>query len=227
MSDSAPAIAAFDVDGTLTWTDSFMLFLRFVTSPAGFGLRMAAVAPRLGPYGIKLISRDAAKNAILSVFLKDMPHGAYLANCEAFAARAYPLIQRPDGVARLTAHQGIGHRTAFVSASLEDYLQPWGQSLGVDAVVATRVEVVGGRLTGRMNGANCRGAEKVRRLRAVWPQGRIAAAYGDSAGDTELLAAAEEPGYRVLLDEPRERAARWRELWLGNALGRAPFPAGG
>lgn len=219
-------VAAFDVDGTLTWTDSFVLFLRFVTSPAGYALRMASVTPQLVAYGVRLADRDSAKTAILTAFLRGMPEAAYRANCAAFAQRAYPHIARSDGLARLANHEGVGQTPVFVSASLEDYLAPWAASLGVASVVATRMEVAGGVLTGRMTGANCRGPEKVARLRAALPGARIVAAYGDSAGDRELLAAADEPGYRLFLDEPRDRAGVLRALWWGDLLGRPPFPAG-
>jgi phosphatidylglycerophosphatase C len=55
-----------------------------------------------------------------------------------------------------------------------------------------------GRLTGELAGANVRSAEKVRRLEA-WIAGStlgdeaIVWAYGDSAGDRELLARADHP----------------------------------
>ncbi len=52
----------------------------------------------------------------------------------------------------------------MVSASLEAYVAPGGSLLGADGAVATRLEVVGGRLTGRYDGANSRGEEKLRRL---------------------------------------------------------------
>jgi phosphatidylglycerophosphatase C len=54
-----------------------------------------------------------------------------------------------------------------------------------------------GRLTGRLVGANCRGAEKARRtrewLRANGLAGAELWAYGDSSGDDELLALADHP----------------------------------
>jgi phosphatidylglycerophosphatase C len=62
-------------------------------------------------------------------------------------------------------------------------------------VCAVELEAEGGRLTGRMVGANCRGAEKVRRL-TTWLDGEPPTrlwAYGNSSGDRELLAAADEP----------------------------------
>ena len=69
------------------------------------------------------------------------------------------------------------------------------RSLGADAVLATGLEVgPDGALTGRYDGKNCRGEEKLRRLRA-WigeeePAGRLWA-YGNSRGDLRMLSAAD------------------------------------
>ena len=84
----------------------------------------------------------------------------------------------------------------LASASLEPYLVPLGERLGVDGVVCTRLERdADGRLTGRLVGANCRGPEKARRLRAwLAAEGLDDAelwAYGDSAGDASCSAAAD------------------------------------
>jgi hypothetical protein len=72
--------------------------------------------------------------------------------------------------------------------------------LGVDGVLATRLAVSGGILTGRYEGKNCRGSEKYARLNA-WlringlsggglPQPELWA-YGNSRGDLRLLDAAD------------------------------------
>ncbi|MGH9000745.1 MAG: haloacid dehalogenase-like hydrolase, partial [Acidimicrobiia bacterium] len=67
-----------------------------------------------------------------------------------------------------------------------------------------------GRLTGALLGANCRGAEKVARLRE-WLGGEELEvdlwAYGDSRGDAELLALAGANGTRVARARPRRRRA--------------------
>ena len=56
---------------------------------------------------------------------------------------------------------------------------------------------------GAFAGPNCRGEEKVRRLRAAYGDDvRLAAAYGDTSGDTEMLAIADEPGFRVFKARP-------------------------
>ena len=52
-------------------------------------------------------------------------------------------------------------------------------------------------------GPNCRGEEKVRRLRAAYGADvKLAAAYGDTSGDTEMLAFAAEAGFRVFTARP-------------------------
>jgi phosphatidylglycerophosphatase C len=59
------------------------------------------------------------------------------------------------------------------------------------------------RVTGLLGGPNCRGPEKVRRLREIFgPEVRLTAAYGDTGGDTEMLAIADEAGYRVFKEQP-------------------------
>jgi len=43
----------------------------------------------------------------------------------------------------------------------------------------------------------------VRRLRAAYgPSVRLAAAYGDTSGDAEMLALADEAGFRVFRERP-------------------------
>jgi phosphatidylglycerophosphatase C len=43
----------------------------------------------------------------------------------------------------------------------------------------------------------------VRRLHAAYGPGlRLAAAYGDTSGDTEMLAIADQPGFRVFTRRP-------------------------
>lgn len=220
LAPDAP-IAAFDVDGTLTWTDSFVLFLRWVAGTGRFGLTMASVGPQLVAYRLGLIDRDAAKQAIVGGFLGGMDHGAYLAACRAYAASTYPLILRADGKAAIARHTAAGHRVLLVSASLEDYLLPLAAHLGAHGVLATRVSVAGPSLSGALDGANCWGPQKEARVRSAFPGARIIAAYGDSRGDRELLAAARADGGEghlcLFKDQPADRAAMARRLWLAPA----------
>jgi HAD superfamily hydrolase (TIGR01490 family) len=100
---------------------------------------------------------------------------------------------RPEMLERLRWHRDEGHEIVIVSASLDAYLDPLAPLIGVEHVLCTRLGVgPEGRLDGTLVGGNVRGPEKVRRVQEwlgdepaeVW-------AYGDSAGDRELLAFAD------------------------------------
>ena len=84
----------------------------------------------------------------------------------------------------------------IVSASPELYVGVAAERLGADAVIATRLAVDDRQLlTGRYEGLNCRGEEKIQRLRR-WieqsgdPPARVWA-YGNSRGDLKMLGAAD------------------------------------
>ena len=89
---------------------------------------------------------------------------------------------------------------------------PLGELLGVDAVVCTTLERgADGRLTGRLAGRNCRGAEKARRVRELLSARGLADAelwaYGDSPDDAALLASADHPVRVDRVRIPRDPAA--------------------
>jgi phosphatidylglycerophosphatase C len=217
---SARPIAAFDVDGTLTWTDSFMLFLRFVAGRWGFGARLVGLVPVFLAYVLRLRDRDATKNLLMRAFLHGISEARYRQYCDDFARVAYPIIGRSDGLARLKHHLSVRDEVVLVSASLEGYLIPWAASLGVDTVLATQVEVQGGTLTGAMGGPNCRCEQKVARIKAHFGTAPIVAAYGDSRGDHEMLAASEHPGMLVFKAAPTNRRAIWWDLYFGQLMER-------
>ena len=138
---------------------------------------------------------DDAKEALFRRTLGGHDAGALAERAAAFGRAHYRRRARRVVRARLEQHRALGHRLVIVSASPELYVGPVGAELEVDAVLATRLEVgPDGLLTGRYEGGNCRGAEKLRRLQA-WtateaPGARVWA-YGNSAGDRRLLAGAD------------------------------------
>lgn len=192
-------VAAFDFDGTLSRRDTLVPFLIGVRGMPRFAAALAAATVDLCSAG-----RDAAKAALLRRLLGGLPSEDFDRRADEYGQRLVPRL-RPDTVARLRWHQAEGHHTVIVSASLEDVLGRVGAELGVDAVLATRLERdVEGRLTGEIDGPNVRGAEKVVRLRTHM-QGEHSElwAYGNSSGDIDLLAEADHPVWV----RPRRRLA--------------------
>jgi phosphatidylglycerophosphatase C len=190
-----PVVAAFDVDGTLTTGDCVTPFLRRAagrrlwTTLLRHPLALAAAAARRDRDRLKELACSALRGSEST----EIEHLG-----EVFAREVGAGRLRDDTVARLRRHRELGHTVIFASASLDPYLVPLGGSLGVDAVVCTVLERgADGRLTGRLVGANCRGAEKARRVRDWLLENDLADAelwaYGDSSGDDALLALADHP----------------------------------
>lgn len=193
-------VAVFDFDGTISDRDSLLPFLRYAVPKRRLALGIPALMPTLAGHGFGLISNSSAKETVLARYLKGMSEAEFRRLGELFAAGILPRLVRPAALERIEWHQRHGHRLVLISASLEAYLEPWGRTAGFDDVLATRLQASGGRLTGRFNGSNCHGAEKVARLRALLGdvEGVVGHAYGDSRGDRELLAVASHPHYREL-----------------------------
>ena len=194
---------AFDFDGTLTWRDSYMAFLRWRAGPARFALGLARLAPASLVY-VGHRDRGRLKAAATREFLGGVTLEVLQSAAEAFARETAADLLRPDAMRRWDDWREQGARLVIVTASPEPVVAPFARLLGADVLIGTRLAMdAEGRLTGAFDGANCRGAEKVARLRERFgPKIALAAAYGDTAGDREMLELAAEPGYRVFNQRP-------------------------
>ena len=188
-------LALFDFDGTLTRADTLGPFLREVAGNGAFLRAFASDAPRLALAGIGAGSRDAAKERMLRKLLGGREHADLAARGRAYGERIATTAMRPEMIDRVRWHASEGHELAIVSASLDVYLDRAAELLGIDTVLCSRLEVdAHGRVTGRLIGGNCRGPRKLRRIREHFGDGGYELwAYGDSAGDREMLAAADHP----------------------------------
>jgi phosphatidylglycerophosphatase C len=195
-------VAAFDLDRTLTRRDTLVPFLLRATGRRATGAAVVALSPQLVLGLTADRRRDVAKEAFVARLLAGRDLASLTSVAEAFAAGVVASGLRPDTRRRLDWHREQGHEVVIVSASPELYVGPLGRLLGADTVLATRLEVdAGGLLTGRFAGANCRGIQKVQRLREYLeggdgpgtgaPDALSLFAYGDSRGDRELLAMAD------------------------------------
>jgi phosphatidylglycerophosphatase C len=191
-------LVAFDFDGTLTWKDSFLAFLAWRAGPRRYLAGLAGLLPALGRYPIHR-DRGRLKAAAVRRFLAGASRGELEAAAQAFAAEHGRGLLRPDAVRAWRRWQADGARVGIVSASPEIVLAPIARALGADFLIGTRLAFdAAGILTGDLDGANCRGPEKVRRLREAFGDAvRLEAAYGDTSGDYDMLQIAEEQGFRV------------------------------
>ncbi|MDG1694911.1 MAG: HAD-IB family hydrolase [Ilumatobacter sp.] len=213
MSSDRPHIAAFDVDGTLTTRDCVVPFLRRVAGTRHLAQQLGIDARQTVPALIRRDRNELKARAALAAFA-DRPVQEVGHHAMDFARAVHMSWLRADTLEMLRSHQAAGDTIVLVSASFEVYLGSLGDLLQVDDVLATRL-VIGAeqRFTGALDGPNCRGPEKVRRLYA-WLDERHAelggrtgvhvTAYGDSTGDRELLLDADVPMF----------VGRHRPRWL-------------
>jgi phosphatidylglycerophosphatase C len=198
-----PPLVAFDFDGTLTVRDSYTWFLIWRAGPAKAFLG----AVRLLPAALAWMfhrDRGRIKAAATRVFLAGATREQLEADARAFAGQVSRRLLRPDAILAWKRWRNDEVRLVIVTASPEIVVAPFARGLGADGLIGTDLAFDDqDRATGGFAGPNCRGSEKVVRIRAVFgDRVAIRAAYGDTTGDTEMLAAADEPYYRVFTGRP-------------------------
>lgn len=197
------AIVAFDFDGTLTVRDSFTTFLRRRAGRRGWAVGLVRLAPATAAYA-RDRDRGAIKAAAVKAFLRGVGRAELEADAEAYAARAWRKLMRPDALDVWNDWGQRGAHRVIVTASPALTVAPFARRLGAEGLLGTDLTFdADDRVTGTFESPNCRGEEKVRRLRAAYgPDLRLTAAYGDTSGDTEMLAIADEVGFRVFRERP-------------------------
>ncbi|WAC61546.1 HAD-IB family hydrolase [Brevundimonas sp. SL130] len=196
-------LVAFDFDGTLTVRDSFTEFLRWKAGPGGWALGLVKLAPALAAYG-RHRDRGRIKAASVKEFLAGEARERLEAEAARFADEAWPRFMRPDALAVWDDWGRRGAHRVIVTASPETTVAPFARKLGADALLGTGLAFDSqDRVTGGFAGPNCRGEEKVRRLKTAYGEDMaLRAAYGDTSGDREMLAMAQEAGFRVFKARP-------------------------
>nr|WP_295227790.1 HAD-IB family hydrolase [uncultured Brevundimonas sp.] len=196
-------IVAFDFDGTLTIRDSFTEFLRWRAGPGAWALGLVKLAPALAAYA-KDRDRGRIKAASVREFLLGVSRQTLEAEAAAFAEEIWPRFMRPDALEVWNDWGERGAHRVIVTASPTTTVAPFARKLGAEALLGTEfVFDADDRITGDFAGPNCRGQEKVRRLKSAYGEDIIlTAAYGDTSGDTEMLAMAQQPGFRVFRQKP-------------------------
>lgn len=196
-------VVAFDFDGTLTVRDSFMAFLRWRAGPWRYALGMARLAPAALAYLFHR-NRGRLKAAAVREFLKGAPREKLEEDARRFAQDTSTELLRPDALRVWREWRSREAKMVIVTASPDVLVAPFARGLAAHQLIATKLAFdETGRVAGGFDGANCRGREKVRRLNEEFGAAlRLKAAYGDTSGDREMLAIADEKGYRVFREKP-------------------------
>jgi phosphatidylglycerophosphatase C len=190
-------IAFFDFDGTITTKDSLPEVIKFLKGRTAFYFGFFLNIHWLLAHQFNIISGDLLKEKILSYFFSGMPEKVFQERCDLFADSILPGLIRPGAIAEIDRLRKEGFEMAVVSASAENWIRSWTSRLSME-LIATRLEVSNGLITGKMEGKNCKGEQKVVRIKE---RGGLADyeeiyVYGDTAADKPMMALATRSFYK-------------------------------
>jgi len=182
-------IAFFDFDGTITTKDTMFEVIRHQKGNVRFYWGFVLHIPVFALLKLKLLSNQAAKEQLLKYFFKDNPTDAFQLGCDDFIDQKLPALIRPSAQAEIKRLQAAGFEVVIVSASAENWIKKWSDSFGAK-LIATELETIDNKLTGKVKGANCNGEEKAVRIKSGFDLSQFDEiyCYGDSSGDRQMLA---------------------------------------
>jgi HAD superfamily hydrolase (TIGR01490 family) len=219
-----PRLALFDLDHTLLSGDSDELWCEFLMDEGL--LDRAEFAPRNAEMARRYADARVTAQEFCEFYVSTLA-GRTLAEwrplCERFLHEVVAPRIPPSAHALVDEHRARGDRLVLTTATNRVLTELTAQHLRIGDLIATEVEVVDGRCTGRTLGTLNMREGKVERLRAwLGEQGLPGALLGDavfhsdSSNDLALLGAVAEP---VVVDPDarlRQHAlvAGWRVLEL-------------
>ena len=182
-------LTVFDFDGTLTTSDSMIGIILYHKGRLGLAWALLRQVHLIILMFMGLYDNQRCKERLLAYCFGGMTEEAFEELCRKFAETHRNLLRKD-----ILAIYEKAENKAVISASPVQWVGKFVDGM----VVASRMEVIDGRITGRLIGRNCYGKEKVNRLTEAFPDllshrnEYHITAYGDSKGDRELLAFADE-----------------------------------
>jgi HAD superfamily hydrolase (TIGR01490 family) len=193
-----PAVAFFDLDGTLVIGQTTLLLVKFLRKVGvvswafllGTGLWFLGYKAGL----VKVTDGSREKGA--GVF-KGLTEGEVAALMARFTEEILIPRLHPAAAAALAEHLAEGDLVAVISAALAPVVESLCGRLGVDEFVGTPCEVVDGRFSGRLDGPTPHADEKARFAAAFMSRWGADPsdcwAYADHGTDLTLLRSVGHP----------------------------------
>ncbi len=187
-----PTAAVFDLDNTITRHGTYTPFILSVArrQPIKF-FRIGSVLLATMLYKLRLLARGRLKEIMLTAVLAGAPRAEVMAHAARFIDRCVCHGLRPGALRAIAAHKVAGDLLVLATASFDFYAERLGRQLGFDSIIATRAAWDDeGRVSGKIEGENCRGPAKLRQLESVLPDLRDhyrVVAYSDHHVDMPLL----------------------------------------
>jgi len=209
MGNERHIAAIFDLDGTISRRDTYLAYL------TGFALRhpkrwrrMPGLLFDVLRFKLGLKNNTWLKERFLAAVLGGISRQSLRMWTVTFNEKLIRNGLRPQALRQIREYKEQGLRLILISASPDLYVDDLSRHLGFSESICTRVEWgADSRLTGRLHGKNCYGAEKCVHLERCFGEERQrwhVIAYSDHHSDLPLLTWADQ-GVAV---SPTRRLAR-------------------
>lgn len=196
-------LAIYDMDRTITRTGTYTPFLFHVAlrrSPWRLILTPFALLAMLA-YALKFISRSKLKEINQALLIGGhIPSAELEPHARSFADRMIASNIYPGALRQMEADRASGHRLVMATASYRLYVAAIAEKLGFDDVIATDSFCLpDGRVRARIDGENCYGPAKLRKIDAWMETMGMERAdcsirfYSDHVSDSPVLDWADVP----------------------------------
>ncbi len=157
-------LAIFDVDFTLTKRETLIEFYRFmIKKDPKHMLHLPKIFAYSVLYVLKFIPLKRAKEVFIS-FTDGIKEEDMRNHVKDFYEKRLSKILYKDAIDMIRKLKSEGYKIYLISASAEFYLNELYNIKEVDKVIGTRFICEKGLHKGSMQGENCKGEEKVKRL---------------------------------------------------------------
>ena len=185
-------VAVFDLDGTITYKDTYVEFLIFCLRKRPQRIfRGGALLAYLCAYKCRLRSNHWLKARYLGAIAGGLGGSQLEKLCVEFSELTLRNNIKPGALEEIHRLREQGYILVLATASFEFYVRLVFQALQMDELLCSKAEYdSSGRLTGELDGSNCIGEEKANRVLELLGQlgsPTLERAYSDDKVDLPLF----------------------------------------
>lgn len=186
-------LAIFDIDYTITRRETLMELFRYVIKKDKKNIRFLPRAAYCGfMYLIKFYDEKKVKETFLK-FIENIKEDDLSTLVKEFYNDRLKNIVYKDALDMMKKLKNDGYDIYLISASPEFYVNEFYAIEEVDMIIGTKFKFESGIFLRKMDGENCKGEEKVKRLKSYLKENNIdvdfseSYMFSDSLSDKPLL----------------------------------------
>lgn len=176
--------------------------IRFSKGSLNYFKGMALLSPLLVGVKAGLVDAQKGKERLMGHFFQGTETTDFHSLCQDFCTKRLPQILRTAALNKISEHQNQGVEVVVVSASAAQWVLPWTKKMNIQ-LISSKLAEDGQRISGKLEGKNCNGDQKVIRIREEFNLDiyETIFCYGDSKGDHPMLELATQAFFKPFRDK--------------------------